>query len=124
MKDCAASTTHEPARFLQLSVVPAMMSDADRDNGNSPRAGGHQWPAAAHAGGRHHVAAHVSRAAVSQLPAFLLGPACLAHRHVDATDSNELVRLPNHEFEIFARPRGCCWFGADGALVSVGRHAG
>src|ERR1051326_667972 len=100
-----------------------MMSDADRDNGNGPRAGGHQWPPAAHAGGGHHVAAHVSRAATSQLPAFLLRPACLAHRHVDATDGDELVCLPNHEFEILARPRGCGWFGTDGNLVSVGRRA-
>src|SRR5437763_308162 len=101
-----------------------MMTDADEQYRNSTRAGGHQRAPAAHAGGRNHVAAHFSRAAASQLPAFLLGSARVAYRHMDATDGNELVRLPNHEFETFTRPGGCRGFRADDAFVSVGRRAG
>src|SRR5438067_11478530 len=108
---------HSVCSIFAIVALPPMMSDADKDNGNSPRAGGHQWPAAAHAGGRHHVAAYVSRAATSQSPAFLLGPACLAHRHVDATDADERVRLPNNEVATLAGARVCRWFGADGSPV-------
>src|SRR5919204_5012557 len=99
----SAESQRSVCTFLQLSALPIMMPDADKDNGNGPRAGGYQWPTAPHAGWRHHVAAHVSGAAAPQLPAVLLGSARLAHRHVDATDRDELVRLSNHEFEIFAR---------------------
>src|SRR5215467_11024040 len=100
-----------------------MMTDAEQNYRNSPRPGGPQWAPAAHARWRNHLAAHFSRAPTSQLPAFLLGPTRLADRHVDATDLNELVRLPDHELEIFARPGGCRGFGADGAFVIVGRRA-
>src|SRR5947207_8129002 len=85
---------HSVCSIFAIVALPPMMSDADKDNGNSPRAGGHQWLAAAHAGGRHHVAAYVSRSATSQLPAFLLVPACLAHRAVDQTDRDQPLPLP------------------------------
>jgi len=116
--------TDEQSRFLQFPILPAMMSDADANHRNCARAGRHKWTAAASARGANHVAAHVSRAAASQLPALFLGTIGFSHRHVDATDCDELVRLPDHEFKIFARPRRCDRVCADGLLVHMGRRAG
>src|SRR5437870_10958739 len=80
-----------------------MMTDADKGNGNGPRAGGHQWPPTPDARRRHYMAAHVSRAAPPQLPVVLLGSARFAHRHMDAADCDELVCVPNHKLKISAR---------------------
>src|SRR5262249_19114332 len=101
-----------------------MMSDADEDDRNRARAGRSQWPTAPPARGWNHVAAYISRATASQLPAFLLGTVGLAHWHLDATDCDELVRLSDYQLKIFARPRLCHRFCADGSLVSVGRRIG
>src|SRR5436190_15538560 len=112
------------ALVLQFTMVPAMMSDADGNHRNGARAGRHQRPAAPYAHGRNHVAAHISSAAASQLPAVLLGPTRLAHRHVDAADCDELVYLSNHKLKISAR----CSVGgricADDVFIYLGRHAG
>ena len=67
------------------------------------------------------MAAHVSRTAASKLSAVLLGPTRLAYRHVDATNGDELVRLRNHELEIFARPRVCSRLRADHVFFHLGR---
>src|SRR2546423_10432913 len=80
-----------------------MMSDAREKYRNRARAGGHQRTAAAHARGRNHVAAYISCATASQLSAVLLGPARLTHRNLDATDCDELVRIPNHKLKTSAR---------------------
>src|SRR5947207_2448592 len=101
-----------------------MMSDVGKNYRNSTRAGGHQRTTAPRACGRNHVAAHVSRTAISQLSPVLLGPTRLAHRHVDAADGDELVRLSNHELEIIAWPGGCRRLCTHGALVGVGRRVG
>src|SRR5947207_1622279 len=100
-----------------------MMTDADEQQSNRTCARGHERPAAPHPGRRHHVAAHFSRVASSQLSAVLLGPTRVAHRHVDAADCDELVRLRNYEFEIFARGRLCGRIRADDAFVSLGWNA-
>src|SRR5882757_8151386 len=109
--------------ILQLSVSPAMMSDAREKYRNRARAGRHQRPAAAYARGRNHVATHISCATASQLSAVLLGPARLAHRHLDATDCDELVCIPNHKLKTPAR----CSVGgricADDAFIHLGRRA-
>ena len=114
----------ERARFLQFSSLPAMMSDAHENYRNRARAGRHQRPAAAYARGRNHVAAHISCATASQLSTVLLGPARLAHRHLDATDCDELVRLPNHKLKTPAR----CSIGgricANDAFIHLGRRDG
>ena len=124
INDYAASTTQKRARFLQFAILPAMMSDAHENHRNRARAGRHQRPAAAYARGRNHVAAHISCATASQLSAVLLGPARLAHRHLDATDCDELVRLPNHKLKTPAR----CSVGgricANDAFIHLGRRAG
>ena len=69
---------------------------------------------------RHTFRAH----AASQLSPLFLGPACLAHRHMDATDGDELVCVSDHEFEITAwrcRRRG---IRADDVVLDLGRLAG
>ena len=114
----------ERARFLQFAILPAMMSDAHENYRNGAGARGHQRPAAAYARGRSHVAAHISCAAVSQLPAVLLGPARLSHRHVDATDCDELVRIPNHKLKTSARCRVGGRICANDDFIHLGRRAG
>ena len=100
-----------------------MMTDADKDYRNGARAGGHQRPATAHAGGRHHVATYVSRAPSSKLPAVLLGPTHLAGRHVDATNGDELVCLSNHEFKAAFGRRRRRGIRPDDVILDLGRLA-
>ena len=116
--------TDEQSRFLQFPILPAMMSDAHENYRNRACAGRHQRPAAAYARGRNHLAAHISCATASQLSAVLLGPACLAHRHLDATNCDELVRISDHQFKILTRPRLCHRFCADGSFVNMGWRDG
>src|SRR2546423_14981241 len=101
-----------------------MMSDAREKYRNRARAGGHQRSAATSARGRNHVAAYISCATASQLSAVLLGPARLAHRHLDATDCDELVRIPTHKLKTYAR----CSVGgrvcANDAFIHMGRGPG
>jgi hypothetical protein len=115
---------HERARFLQFAILPAMMSDAHENYRNCTRAGRHQRTSAACSRGERHVAAHISGAAASQLPAVLLGSARLADRHLDATDCDELVRLPNHKLKISARCSGGGRICANDAFIHLGRRAG
>src|SRR5438309_9584339 len=91
---------------------------------DSTRAGRYQRPAAAPASGRNHLASHVPRPAASQLSPLFLGPARLAHWHVDATNSHELVRLSDHEFKIIARHCRRRRFRADDAVLDLGWIAG
>ena len=118
------NNNRERARFLQFAILPAMMNDAHEHYRNRARAGGHQRPAGAYARGANHVAAHVSCAAASQLSALLLGPARLAHRHLDATNCDELVRIPDHKLKTSAR----CSVGgricANDAFIHLGRRDG
>ena len=118
------STVCISARFLQLLVAPAMMTDAHENHRNRAGAGGHQRAAAAYARGRNHVAAYISGATASQLSAVFLGPAHLAHRHVDAADCDELVRLPNHELKTSARRGIGGRICANDAFIHLGRRAG
>ena len=111
-------------RFLQFAILPAMMSDADEDYRNCARAGRSQWPAAPPARGWNHVAAYISRATASQLPAFLLGTVGLAYWHLDATDCDELVRVPNHKLKTFTWCSVGGRIGANDAFVHLGRCAG
>src|ERR1044072_4139175 len=99
-----------------------MMSDVHENHRNGASAGRHQWPAAAAACGRNYVAAHIPCAAPPQLSAVFLGTIGLADRHVDDTDCNELVRLPDHQFKILTRARRSDRFCADGSLLSLGRR--
>ena len=99
----------------------ATVKDADR---NRARAGGYQRPAAAFAGRRRQLAAHVSRASVSQLSAVFLGPVGLAHRHLDATNRHELVRLRNHKFKVPAWRGRRGRLGADDVVFDLGRVSG
>src|SRR5947208_7702974 len=118
------SAVHRTRSILQLLVSPVMMSDAREKYRNRARARRHQRLAAAYARGRNHVAAYISCATASQLSAVLLGPARLTHRNLDATDCDELVRIPNHKLKTSAR----CSVGgrlcADDAFRHLGRRAG
>ena len=100
-----------------------MMSDARENYRNRARAGRHQRPAAAYAGGRNHVAAYISCAKASQLSAVFLGPARLAYRHVDAADRYELVRLPNHKLKTAARRGIGSRICTDDAFIHLGRRS-
>src|SRR5262249_58358499 len=107
-----------------FAILPVMMSDAHKNYRNCPGAGRPQRSAGAYARGRNHVAVHISRAAASQLPPVFLGSARLARRHLDATDCDELVRLPNHKFKTSARCGGGGWRCADHVFSYLGRRAG
>src|ERR1044071_5911897 len=93
----AALIIQSDGRFLQFAIMPAMMIDVHDNHRNRTGAGRHRRSAATSARGQNHVAAYISCAAASQLPALLLGTVGLAHWHVDATDRDELVRLPDHQ---------------------------
>src|SRR5919106_819377 len=77
-----------------------LFPDANEEHRHRASARRYQWPAAPHSSGRSQLASHISRAAASQLSALFLGPARLAHWHVDATDGDELVRISNPQFEV------------------------
>ena len=79
ISDCAASTTHERPQILQFMILPAMMNDAHENYRNRARrkilklagSAAYQW--------WDYVAAHISCAAASQLPALLLGDSWSRH---------------------------------------------
>src|SRR5262249_30352521 len=114
----------EQGGFLQFAIMPAMMINAHDNYRNRTSAGRHRRAAAATARGKNHVAAHISRAAAPQLPTVFLGTIGLAYRHMDATDHDELVRLPNYQLKIFARPCRRDRFCANGLLVHMGWRVG
>src|SRR5262245_32377958 len=100
-----------------------MMIDAGKDDGNFERTRRHQRAAPPPARWRCDLAAYVPRAPASQLSAVFLGTARLARRHVDATNSDELVCLSNYKFENGAGCLRCHGIRSDDVVFDLGRFS-